>query len=135
MDMEMVYGLASVLLAVDDEAGALFPAARLFGQFLGLYQKAPDKKGVPVPGFHDACDMPFGNNQKMNRRLGPDVMECQHIIIFVDFPAGYFTPYDPAKDTIAHGPSIARAPSRWNSPALFDRHGCHGQKEKGMINH
>jgi len=44
MNMKVIDGLAAVGLAVDHEAGAVFGAAGVFGEFLGL-EKQPSKEG------------------------------------------------------------------------------------------
>jgi hypothetical protein len=100
--VEVIYGLTAVGLAVDHEPGAPFVAAQFRRKLLGLKEDAPQKGLVPAFQFHDVPDVPFGNDQKMNRRLGRDVVKGQEFVIFVDlfrrnFTGRYFT-----KNTIAH---------------------------------
>jgi len=45
-------------------------------------------------------DMGLGDDQKMDRRPGVDVMKRQKFIIFIDFFAGNFASNDLAKDAV-----------------------------------
>jgi hypothetical protein len=44
----------------------------------------------------------FGDHQKMNRRLGGNIVEGQHPVILVNFFAGYLPGNDFAENTIIH---------------------------------
>jgi hypothetical protein len=47
--------------------------------------------------------MLLGDQEKMHRRLGGDVMKGQHFPVLVDLPAGDFPGNDLTKNTVIHG--------------------------------
>jgi hypothetical protein len=102
MDVEVVHGLAAVALAVDHEPGAFFRAALGRRKLLGLKEDAPQEGLVSVLRFHNVSDVPFGNDQKMNRRLGRDVMKSKKLIVFVDLSGRNLTGRYFTKNTVTH---------------------------------
>jgi hypothetical protein len=106
MNMKVIHGLATVGLAVDHKAGAVFGAAGVFGEFLGL-KKQPSKEGrVSGIHFHDAPDMLFRDHKKVHGRLRVHIMESQEFLVFIDLfgrnlPFDYF-----AENTVIHDSSI-----------------------------
>jgi hypothetical protein len=101
--VEVIHGLAAVSLTVDHKPGAPFDAAQFRRKLLGLKEDASQQGLVPALQFHDVPDVPFGNDKKMNRSLGRDVVKGQKLVIFVDlfrrnFTGRYFT-----ENTITHG--------------------------------
>jgi hypothetical protein len=98
----MIHRLPAVRLTVDDKAGALHGTALLRRQFLGLVEQPPQEGFVALFQFHHIGDVPLGDHQKMYRRLGLHIVESQDFIVLVDFPAGYFSLYNLAKDTVSH---------------------------------
>jgi hypothetical protein len=105
--VEVVHGLAAVGLAVDHEAPSLFGAALFRRKLLGLKEQTPQEGLIPVLQFHDVPDVPFGDDEKMNRRLGRDVVKGKKLVVFVDlfgrdFTGRYFT-----ENTIAHTRIVA----------------------------
>jgi hypothetical protein len=102
MDVEMIHRLAPLAFAVHHKAGPLFTAAQFHGQFPGPEKQSAHEGNVIFQGIHDAGDMPFGNEKKMNRSLRRDVVESQHLVVFVDLPAGNFSGDYFAEYTFAH---------------------------------
>jgi hypothetical protein len=102
MTVEVIHGLTAVGFAVDHKAGAFFGAALPGRQFLGLKKKPPQQSLVFAPGFHYVPDVPFGDNKKMHRRLGRNIMEGQEFIVFVDFFGRNFSRRNFTENTAAH---------------------------------
>jgi hypothetical protein len=109
MAVEVIHGLAAVSLAVDHKAGALFGAALFRRKLLGLKEEA-SQKGLIFPlQLHDVFDVPFGDDKKMNRRLGRNVVKGHKLIIFVDLFGRNFTGRYFTENTIAHGWILAQS--------------------------
>ena len=107
MAVDMIHRLAPVGLAVDHKTGALFGAAQLRRQFLGLVEKPAQEGRLFRPKFHYIGDVFFGDHQKMHRRLGIQVVEGQEFPILVDLPGGDLTLDDFTKYAVAHGNTVA----------------------------
>ena len=107
VQVEVIHGLAAVGLAVDDKPGALFAAAKFFGNFLCLKQKPPQEDSVGGFQFHYVPDMPFGNHQKMNRRLGIHVVEGQEFVVLENLFGRDLPLYDFTENAVAHGFSLS----------------------------
>jgi hypothetical protein len=108
MAVEVVHGLAAVGLTVDHEAGTAFGAALFRREFLGLKEEAPQEGLVPTLQFHDVLHMPFGDDKKMNRRLGCNIVKGQKLVIFVDLFGWNFTSRYFTENTIPHGRILPR---------------------------
>jgi hypothetical protein len=106
--VEVVHGLAAVGLAVDHKAGALFGAALFRRKLLCLKEEASQEGMIPALQFHDIPDVPFGDDKKMNRRLGRDVVKGQKLVILVDLFGRNFTGRDFTENTVAHGWIVPR---------------------------
>jgi hypothetical protein len=102
MNMKMIYGLAAVGLTVDHKPGAIFGKAQFHSQFLGLVQQPSGQVYVFGLKFHDVWDMLFGDQKKMHRRLGGDIVKSQRLIVLVYFLARDLTFYDFTKNAIIH---------------------------------
>jgi hypothetical protein len=108
MNVEMVYGLSAVSLAVDNKAGALFAAAQISGKFLGLEEEPSGKALVSGVKFHNIPDMPFGNKEKMKRRLGIHIVKSQHLAVLIDFISGDFSGNNFTEYAVAHGFTLSQ---------------------------
>jgi hypothetical protein len=106
MNMEVIHSLAPIGLAVDHKPGAFFPAALFRRQFLGLKQQVSQKAAVSFFQFHNIFDMLFGDHQKMNRRLGGDVVEGQHPVILVHFFTGNLPGDNFAENAVIHNEKV-----------------------------
>jgi hypothetical protein len=106
--VQVIHGLAAVGLAVDHEPGAPPGAAQFRSKLLSLKEDAPQKGLVPAFQFHDVPDVPFGDDQKMNRRLGRDIVKGQKLVIFVDLFGRNFTGRYFTKNTITHKRILSR---------------------------
>jgi hypothetical protein len=106
--VEVIHGLSAIGLAVDHEAGAPFGAALFRRKLLGLKEEAPQEGLIPALQFHDVPDVPFGDDKKMNRRLGRNVVKGKKLIIFVDLFGRNFTGRYFTENTVAHGWIVAR---------------------------
>jgi hypothetical protein len=102
MNMEVVHGLAAVALAVDNKTGALFAAAQGGSKLLSLEEEPPDKTLVSRLKLHDIPDMPFGNQEKMKRRLGIHIVKGQHFAVFINFFRGNLPGNDLTEYAVAH---------------------------------
>jgi hypothetical protein len=102
MYMEVIHGLSPIGLTINHKPGPVFGAALFFGQFLGLVEQSAGQGAILRFQFHDIPDMLFGNQEKMNRRLGGDVVEGQEFIILIDLLARNLPRDDFTKNTITH---------------------------------
>jgi hypothetical protein len=101
--VEVVHSLAAVGLAVDHESGAHFGTTLFCRKLLGFKENAPQESLIPALQFHDVPDVPLGDDKKMNRRLGRDVVKGQKLVIFVDLLGRNFTGRYFTENTVAHG--------------------------------
>ena len=84
MEMEMLYGLASIVTAVGDHTVAIGDAC-CFGNFGDLFKDFGNNGAV---GFVDSVNrgnMFFRNNKNMDRGLRIDVVKGKDLVVFVCF--------------------------------------------------
>ena len=107
MDVKMIHGLPAIGLAVNDKAGALLGAALSGRKFPGLVEDPAQQGRVTVPKLHDVRDVLFGDYQKMNRRLGGNIVKGENLFVLKDLPGRNFAFYDSTKNTVTHKISVA----------------------------
>ena len=97
----MVNGLPAVPSAVNDQAITAFVYLKRAGRFIGGVNETI--RGAWKGGRSDlmnAGNVFFGDHQRVDRRLGIDVLDTQHIVIFEDDLAGNFAGQDLAEQAI-----------------------------------
>ena len=87
----MEYGLAGIFLAVEDKAGTGLFKTQFLGDTLCLEKHLAHQFAVFGLHFHEAGNVLLGNDQEVDRGLGGDVVEGEHVVVFVDFLGGNFT--------------------------------------------
>jgi hypothetical protein len=106
MDMKVIHGLPAVRFAVNNKAGAL-PGAALSGRkFPGLVENPAQQSRVTIPKLHDVRNVLFGDYQKMNRRLGGNIVKGENLLVLKDLPGRNFALYDSTKNTVTHRISV-----------------------------
>lgn len=73
-------------------------------------QEQPAEQGLI--GFAEVLhrrNMPFGDDQSMNRRLWADVIECQRMLVLIHHLRGNTAVNDTAENTVTHTPSLTTA--------------------------
>lgn len=94
-------GFAGVGPVIEDEAESVFEA-ELFGDFTGFEEQMSKDGVVTYFGFSDARDGFFGNDEDMHRRLGFDIVESDHPVVFVNDGGRDFARDDFFKQRFAH---------------------------------
>lgn len=80
--MQVRHGFAGVRAVVDDQTEAL-GELKLRRDPSGHEQQMPEHRLVLSPGFGDAGDGLFGDDQQMNRGLGLDVVKHDAMFVLV----------------------------------------------------
>ncbi len=103
VQMQMNDRLSSVPAGVGHHPIARSGDPFLIG-YLGRGLKETAQKGlIPRPGLAQGADMPFGDDQDMNRGLGVEVLEGQDLLILQDHLRRDLAGSDFAENTVAQG--------------------------------
>ena len=84
MQVNVVYRLAAILIAVHNHPIAVFRDTFAFSYFPGRKEQFSDEFAVLRLQVIHGCDMLLGNDQRMQGCLGIDVPEGQNVVRFVD---------------------------------------------------
>ena len=95
----MRHFLAAVAAGVDDGSEAV-RAAFLLGKLRHEVDHFTQECGIFGFGRSQGLDVLLGNNQKMHGRLGVDVAEGEHVVVFIDLAAADFAARNLAENTI-----------------------------------
>src|SRR3990172_9803434 len=103
MKMDVEHGLAGAVAVVNDH-----PVAALFKAFLGGdFPRDKEEVSHELPVRHgDAVnvrDMLFGNDERVDRRLGIDVLEGDRMLVLVDDRGRDLLFDDPAENAVRVG--------------------------------
>jgi len=96
-------GLSGAGADVQDGAVSLLDVA-LAGDLSGGEVAAADDFRVAGLSFFQSGKMFFGNDQDVRGRLGIDVFEGEHVVVFVHFPGRNLAAEDAAEKTVGHNP-------------------------------
>ena len=100
--MKMKHALAAIDACIDDEAipgiGNSFQICNLVA---GQHQ-APDQRNIRILQLGYRREMCSGDNEGMYRRLGIDIVERHHQLVFIDERCWNSPRNDFAKKTVAH---------------------------------
>ena len=77
--------LAGVGLAVEHEAGARFFEAEFFRDDLCAVEHLAHEFAIFGLHVHDGCDVALRHHEEVDRGLRGDVVEGEHVVVFVDF--------------------------------------------------
>ena len=100
MQVNVEHRLARVGLAVEHKACAAFFDAEFLGDNLCAVKHLAHQFAVGRLHVHDGRNMALGHYQKVYRSLRGDVVEGEHVVIFVDFLGRDFSLDDFAEKTI-----------------------------------
>ena len=108
MDMQVVYFLAAFSASIGDDAETTLGirrAALLCRQLWRQRHHAPQQPGVLWGNLGHRRDMRLGNHEKVHRRPGMDVVECEDFLVFIDLAGRNLAGNDLAKKAvrIVHG--------------------------------
>src|SRR5690606_22807729 len=109
MIMLVEYGLPTVGTAVGHQAEAAVGHIQLAGDFGGCRLNPPRHGLMIITEVEHAGHVLLGDDQHMDGRLGIDVMEGHHQIVFVDYFGGYTTPHDVAENAVGQSSPSPRA--------------------------
>ena len=123
MKMKMGHGFPAVRAVVDNETVTGLVQFRLAGDFLGGGKKVAEDAMVFRRHGRMASMVLFGNEKNMDRGLGGNVPEGEHVVILVDNVGYDFTVEDPLKDRFGHRPF----PNRWSVRGVGGRSDGHGR--------
>lgn len=96
----MEYRLARVGLAVEHEACARFFDTEFLGDNLCAVKHLAHQFAVGGLHVHNRRNVALGHYQKVHRGLRGDVVEGEHVVVFVDFLGRDFTLDDFAEKTV-----------------------------------
>lgn len=77
--------LAGVGLAVEHKACARFLETEFFRDALGLEHHFADEFAIFGLHVHDGCDVALRHHEEVDRGLRGDVVEGEHVVVFVNF--------------------------------------------------
>lgn len=97
--MDVIDGLTRAGIHIEHSPVAFLMDSELLRQFLSNLKHMPDQCVVFRREVVKCRDMFPGTNQKVHRRLGPEVFECHHEVIFVHKICWSIAPDDSAKKT------------------------------------
>lgn len=104
VEVDVKYCLACIFLGVKDEPCSGFLEAQFLCNLLAAVEELSYEGAVGFAHVHEACDVALGDNQKMDGRLGGNVVKSVDVVIFVDFFGRDFTLDDFTEKTIfTHG--------------------------------
>lgn len=103
MKMEMKYALASVRSGVDDDPVPGLGNPLQFRDLTADQQQPSEQLSIRVLQLSQRDHMFSGNDQRMDRRLRIDIVECDHQIVLIDEGCRNSPRDDFAKETVAHG--------------------------------
>lgn len=103
MHMEMKHTLAAMGSGVNDDTVPGLGNPLQFRDLTANQQQPPEQLSIRIVQLRHRDDMCSGNDERMDRRLGVDIVECDHQIVLID-ECGRNSPRDNfAKETVAHG--------------------------------
>jgi hypothetical protein len=103
MAMQVGNGFPGVRTVVEDQAKAGFGQAEFGGNFTSFEQQMAKELLLFGPGFGDARNALFGNDQHMNWSLWFNVVKGQDVLILIHDFGGYFAVDNFFKQGLAHG--------------------------------
>ena len=100
VQVDVEHGLTRVGLAVEHKTGTAFFETEVFRDQLCAVEHLAHEFAIFRLHVHDGCNVALRHDQKVYRRLRGDVVEGEHIVVFVDFLGRDFTLDDFAEKTI-----------------------------------
>ncbi len=98
----MKHALTAMRTGIDDEAIPSVGNSLQFRNFVAGQHQTPEKPDIRILKFGNRGHMFSGDNERMRRRLGIDIIECYYQIVLVDECRGNGPRNDFAKETFAH---------------------------------
>ena len=111
VDMHVEDGLARFRSDVEHGAVAVFDAA-LAADFGGSQMEPSYQFGILLLSFLQAANVLFWDDQHVRWRLRVDVLECEGVVVFVDFLGGNLAHDDSAEEAVSHRKSAFSLLSR-----------------------
>jgi ribosome small subunit-dependent GTPase A len=105
VQVDMEYRLPAIGITVHDSTVTAAIHARARGDACGGLHHLPHQQPMRIIHIIQRGDMLFGDHQYVQRCLGVDVTECQHLVVLVDFIRLDFTGHHFAEQAIGHGNS------------------------------
>ena len=102
MEMKMKHTLAAMRTGIDDEAVPGIGNPLLFCDRITGRHQTPEEPDIRILKFGHRGHMFSGNNERMRRRLGIDIVERDHHIVLIDKHRGNGPRDDFAKEALAH---------------------------------
>lgn len=102
MKMQVKHTLAAMRTGIDDETIPGIGNPLQFGNLVAGQHQMPKESTIRILQFRDRGRMPSRNDEHVCRRLGIDIVECNHQIVFVDEGCRDCPCHDFAKETLAH---------------------------------
>ena len=102
MEMKMKHALAAMQTGIDDEAVPSIGNPLLFCDRITGRQQTPEEPDIRILKFGHRGHMSSGNNERMRRRLGIDIVERNHQIVLIDEHRGNGPRDNFAKEAFAH---------------------------------
>lgn len=81
--MEMIDRLSPMMIAINHDPEPRTIDAHVFCHLVCNQQKPTSQLDIPLPQIQQRSDVPFGNNQNMQGRLGVNIFEGQYLFILV----------------------------------------------------
>ena len=102
MEMKVEHALAAMRTGIDDDTIPGIGNPLQFRNFVAGQQQTSEEPNIRILQFGHRRDMFSGNDERVRRRLGIDIVERDHRIIFIDQGCGNSPRDDFAKETFTH---------------------------------
>ena len=102
MEVKMKHALATIDTGIDDEAIACIGNPLLFCNRISSQQQAPKQHGIRILQLGNRGEMFSRDDERMDRRLGIDIVERDYQIVLIDKRCGNGPRDDFAKEAVAH---------------------------------
>ena len=102
MEMKMKHALAAMRTGVDDDAVPGVGNSLQFRNLVASQHQTPEQLTIRFLQFSNRGHMFSGNDERMCRRLGIDIVERDHYLVLIDKRRGNGPRDDFAEDALAH---------------------------------
>lgn len=102
VEMQMKHALAAMRTGIDDDAVPGVGNTLQFRDLTAGQHQTSEQPTIRVLQFGHRDHMFSGDDERMRRRLGVDIVECDHHIVLIDERCGNSPRDNFAKETVTH---------------------------------
>ena len=102
VEMKVKHALATMHTGIDDETVPGIGNPFQFRNLVTSEHQMPNEANIRILQFGHRSHMLSGNDERMRRRLGIDIVKCNHQIVFIDECCGNGPRDDFAEEAFTH---------------------------------